>query len=111
VALVDAGTIDAVATQSADDHLGVLVAGEDGRGTDDGPVHVSSVVEDCAATASSADEIDGSVEAGFWEGDAAFSGGGGIEEGEVHFQPGVLVAAYDDAGSVRVEEENGGICG
>jgi hypothetical protein len=32
--------------------------------------------------------------------------GGGVEEGEVYFEPGVLVAADDDAGAVLVEEED-----
>ena len=75
-------------------------------------------MEDCTATAASADEIDGGVEAGFWQGNGIFvvvvgflTGGGGVEEGEVHFQPGILVAAYDDAGPVCVEEEDGGVCG
>jgi hypothetical protein len=72
-------------------------------------------VEDGAAATSPADEIDGGIEAGFWEGGgivvAAFPGGGGVEQGEIDFQPGILVASYDDAGPICVEEEYGGICG
>lgn len=32
--------------------------------------------------------------------------GSGVEEGEVDFQPRVLVAADDDAGAILIEEEN-----
>lgn len=85
VALVDAGSGDAVAAQGADDHFGVLVAGEDGRGADDGPVHVAFVVEDGAAAAASADDVDWGVEAGFWEGGGVAIAGGGVEEGEINF--------------------------
>jgi hypothetical protein len=69
------------------------------------------VVEDGAASAAAADEVDWSVEAGFWQRGAILFAGGGVEEGKVYFEPGVLVAADDDAGAVFVEEEDGGVCG
>lgn len=85
MALVDAGSGDAVAAQGADDHFGVLVAGEDRRGADDGPVYIAFVVEDCAAAAAATDDVDWGVDAGFWEGVVIAVAGGGVEEGEVHF--------------------------
>ena len=113
VALIHAGSGDAVAAQGADDHFGVFVAGEDGRGADDGPVHVAFVVEDGAAAAASTDDVDWGVEAGFWEGGdvviavAVLGAGGGVEEGEVDFKPRVLVAADDDAGAIFVQKQDG----
>ena len=65
VAFIDTSPIYAVASQSADDHFGVLVAGEDRRGADDGPVYVALIVEDGAAAAASTDDVDGCIEAGF----------------------------------------------
>jgi len=85
VALVDAGSGYAVAAQGADDHFGVLVAGEDRGGADDRPVYIAFVVEDGAAAAAATDDVDWGVEAGFWKRVAILNAGGGVEEGEVHF--------------------------
>ena len=63
----------------------MLVAGEDGRRADDGPVYVAFVVEDGTAAAASTDDVDWGVEAGFWEGAAILVARSGVEEGEVHF--------------------------
>lgn len=79
-------------------HLGVFVAVEVGRRADDGVVHVSLVVEDGAASAAAADEVDG-IPAAVQR----------LQEREVDFKPRVLVAAYDDARAVGVKEEHVGV--
>lgn len=98
---VDGHVLDAQTTERADDHLGVCVAVKVCGRADDGVIHVPLVMEDGAAPAAAADEVDGIVGA-VW----------GSEEGEVDLEPGVLVAAYDYAGPVGVEEEDGrvGVC-
>ena len=72
---------------------------EHGGRADDGPVDVAGVVEDGAAAGATADE--GDFLGRRW-------GQALGEERVVDFEPGVLVAAEDDAGGVGVEEEDGG---
>ena len=57
MAAVDFGAGYAEATESAHDHLGVLVAVEDGGGADDAVVYVAAVVEDGAASRAAAYEL------------------------------------------------------
>ncbi|KFY39574.1 hypothetical protein V495_05884 [Pseudogymnoascus sp. VKM F-4514 (FW-929)] len=85
--------------QSPHDHVGVLVAVEGGGWGYDAVVYVALVVEDGAASGAAADKGDG-IFGGGWKRVA--------EEREVGFYPGVLVAAYDYAGAVGIEEEDGG---
>ena len=100
VALVDACVGPAEAPQRADDHLGVPVAVEDGRRADDAEVDVALIVEDRAATRAAPDEPHSLVM-------AAAAGVG--QAREVGLQPGVLVAAEDDAGGVAVQQQHDGV--
>lgn len=102
VALVDARARDAVRAQRAHDHFRVLVARESGGRADDGPVHVAGVVEHGTTATAAADEVDGRGEAGGGEDMVGGLVGGGVEEREVDFEPGVLVAADDNTGAVGV---------
>lgn len=61
----------------------------------DAIIDISLIVKDSAASGAAAYKLD--VE------------GRGTQEMEVHFDPGVLIASYDDAGNVGVEEEDGGV--
>ena len=77
---------------------GMFIACEAGGRADDGPVYVAGIVEDCSAAAAASDERDG--------GEGRRVGGVRGEEGEIDFEPGVLVPAEDYAGGVGVEEED-----
>lgn len=96
VPFVNLGLRHAEGLQGAYDHVRVLVAVEDGRRADDAVVRVSLVVEDGSAAAPATDEIH-ALRMADWV----------LEQREVDFHPRVLVAPDHDAGSVRVQEEDG----
>lgn len=65
-------------------------------------VYISAVVKDGTAAGASPDEGDVAACVGLGVGD----GGEVVEETEIDFQPGILVAADDDARVIGVEEQD-----
>lgn len=103
--LVDARVWPRQRCQRPHNHFGVLVAVEALRRADDAEVDVAGIVEDGAASGSAAHQLDGRI---------GPAGAGRLlrnvrEAVQVDLEPGVLVAAKDDARGVDVESEDGGV--
>lgn len=103
MSFVDSGSFDAQFPQCADDHLGVLVAGEIAAGAGYAPIEVALIVEDGTAPRTATHKIYG---ADAWR--LAVLGvvrrTSGIENGQIDLGPRVLVAPDDDAGTVYIQE-------
>lgn len=103
--LVDARVRPPQRCQRPHNHFGVLVAVEALRRADDAEVDVAGIVEDGAASGSAAHQLDGGI---------GPAGAGRLlrdlgEAVQVDLEPGILVAAKDDARGVDVESEDGGV--
>lgn len=85
----------------------MLVAVEPLRRADDAEVDIAGIVKDGASSGSAAHQLDGGV----GPADTGRLLGNLCEAAQVYLEPGVLVAAKDDAGGVDVEREDGGVGG
>lgn len=105
MSLVDARIWSSEPFQRTHNHLGVLVAVEPLRRANDAEVDVARIVKDGASSGPPAHQLDGGVTPA----DTGRLLGNLRKALQVDLQPGILVAAEDDAGRVDVEREDGGV--
>lgn len=101
---IDSGSIDSTCPECSHNHLCVLVASEGSRRADDGPVHVSFIVKDSAASTASANKIDFPNSRRLcWQ---MISWPSRIEKWQIDLAPWVLIPADDDARPIDVQKEH-----